>query len=708
MSEHSTPNTTPNAPATSSKDLPMHATAIARRPPIARARRLSCALATLAAVGVGVLGAGTAPALAGDCANEQLRSENNSTRLPECRAYEMVTPLYKEGFPLVPQTFSDDGAFAYESIGSFAGNTLGTIHNEYVATRSSTGWSTTSPDPPPATYSVSQERAVEGLSPDLRSSLWVSQRGAAPADDGYFLYLRGPDGSMTRVGRGAIPGVVESGPSTQATSADLSHVVFGHGIGTGSARDAALYEYVGTGNEGPPRSVSVDNTGAPTPGETCLAGMSTDGRVIAFESGCSGGFLQVWARVGGSATVAVSHSECTRTSGDPGGACNALAPAEFAGMATDGSRVYLTTTQQLLNSDTDQGNDLYECEIPPGAPAPVGAANPCASLTEVSHNASGANVQSVVNVSEDGSHAYFVAQGALAANLGSNDAAPVAGDENLYVWQKDAAHPAGQMTFIAKLESGVERPQSTADGRYLLFTTASRLLASDTDEAPDAYRYDAQTGALLRLSTDSSGTGGNEPGFEARLPFSKVGFAGVQRPTAMTSDGSTVVFETAEALSPADSDGATDVYEWHEGQVSLISNGGGNAFGITRSGQDIYFSTGQALTAGDSGTEGDFYDARIGGGFPASTPAPCSGEACQGGAPPQPQPPGASASAAFNGPGSPLTAETPPASQPKPKPKPQTAAQKLAKALKACKAKHSKKKRTACEKKARNTYRRGK
>jgi hypothetical protein len=707
-------NTTPNAPATSSKDLRMHATAIARRPRIVWARRLACALATLAALGVGALGASAAPAFAGDCANEQLRSENNSTRLPECRAYEMVTPLYKEGFPMIPQTFSDEGAIAYQSTGSFAGNTQGSALNEYIARRSSAGWTTTSPDPPPATYETAIFKAVEALSPDLRSSLWTDRRGEAPADDGHFYYLRGPDGSMTRVGRTAIPGVVEDNPFTQEASADLTHILFAHGsTGGGSTQLAALYEYVGTGNEGPPRSVSIDNTGASTPGQACPAGMSADGRVIVFFSGCNaGGALQLWARVGGSATVAVSHSECTRTSGDPGGACNAVATAEYAGMATDGSRVFFTTSQQLVNGDTDQSNDLYECEIPPGAPAPVGSANPCASLTEVSGNTSGADVQSVVNVSEDGSRVYFVAKGALTTNLGSNDAAPVAGDENLYVWQKDAAHPAGQMTFIAKLEANninSNTAQSTADGRYLIFTTASRLLASDTDEAADVYRYDADTHGLLRLSTDSSGTRGNEPGFEAGLPPSRtVLFAGRARPTAMTSDAGTVVFETAEALSPADSDGVTDVYEWHEGQVSLISNGGGSLFGlgITRTGQDIYFSTGQPLTAGDSGTEGDFYDARIDGGFPVTAPAPCSGEACQGSPPPQPQPPGTSASAAFNGPGSPLTAEAPPASQPKPKP--QTVAQKLAKALKACKAKHSKKKRTACEKKARNTYRRGK
>jgi hypothetical protein len=665
----------------------MHSTTNTRHPRIIRPGRLVRALATVAAVGAGALGISATPAFAGDCPNEQLRSENSSTRLPECRAYEMVTPLYTEGFPVENAFFSAAGAVGYITSGSFADNASDYLVNQYVATRSSAGWTSTSPNPPATTFRTQIGLGADALSADLRYALWRAQRLEPPADAGY--YLRGPDGSMTRIGD---PGSVGL---TVGASADLSHILFDYG--SGSPGSASLWEFVGTGNEGPPRPVSVDNNGDQVPPEACFSGMSADGRAIAFGSSCNpglGGIKQLWARVGGSATVAVSGSECTRTSGDPGGACNAPASAQFAGMATDGSRVYFTTTQQLVNGDTDQTSDLYECDIPPGAPAPVGTANPCTSLTEVSGNATGANVQSVVKVSEEGSRVYFVAKGVLAANLGTNDAGPVAGDENLYVWEKDAAHPAGQTTFVTKLESGIGfKPEMTPDGRYLVFSTASRLVASDTDEAPDVYRYDAQTRAMLRLSTDTSGSGGNEPGVEATLFFSG---------SAMSADGSTVVFDTAGALSPADTDGTEDVYEWHEGQVSLISNGGGQPVGITPSGQDIYFYT----RATDPNRGESIFDARIGGGFPVMTPVPCSGEACQGASPPQAQPPGTSASTAFNGPGSPLTAETPPTNEPKAKSP--TGAQKLAKALRACRSKHNKQKRKACERRARNTYRRAK
>jgi hypothetical protein len=252
--------------------------------------------------------------------------------------------------------------------------------------------------------------------------------------------------------------------------------------------------------------------------------------------------------------------------------------------------------------------------------------NPCASLTEVSGAAQDGQVENVVAVSGDGSRVYFVAHGVLADNLGVGGVGAVAGASNLYLWERDAGHPAGQTRFIAGLEgSDLARAQMTPDGRYLLFLTASKLLntgsGADSDGAVDAYRYDTVTHTLVRVSTSVAGSGGNGP-FDVSL---------ADRASSMTADGSTVVFDSDEALSVADTDGVTDVYGWHDGQVSLISAGGGRSAGVSSSGRDIFFTTDVPLLAADGDANKDIYDARIGGGFaPVQTPPPCSGDGCQG------------------------------------------------------------------------------
>ncbi|HEX5922870.1 MAG TPA: hypothetical protein VFY45_03495 [Baekduia sp.] len=589
-----------------------------------------------------MFGYASSPVWAADrCSNATLRAQNNSSRLPDCRAYEMVSPPYKEGFGITPQSYNDDGAVSFTSPGIFAGNAYGVVFNEYVTRRSSAGWTTVSPAPPASIFDTSTNAAVEGLSADFGTSLWVSRRRVAPADVGlYFFYLHRPDGAMTRVGPGAVPGLPEVSrsqvPFTQGASADLSHVLFSHGPDFGT-NYPDLYEYVGTGNEGPARRVSVDNNGA-TLG-ACPAGMSVDGRVIVFRSGCGG---PLWARVAGSATVAVSGSECTRSSADPAGACSGATPANYVGMAADGSRVFFITDQQLVNGDTDTSSDLYACEIPDGAPAPVGATNPCSSLIDISGVAGAARVQGVAAVSDDGSRVYFVANGVLADNFGTNDAPAVDGQANLYLWTRDAAHPTGQVTFITNLSGGFSRAQATADGGYLVLATTSRLVTAgpgaDTDDASDVYRYDADGQAIVRLSTGVSGGGGNTVGVDATLNgLSDKDDQSVQRSnrrslTAMTADGSTVVFVTAEALSPEDIDGVSDVYVWRDGHVSLVSDGvgGGAAPWVTRSGRDIFFTTGARLTALDGDVNGDVYDARVGGGFDLTRAVPCAGDDCQG------------------------------------------------------------------------------
>jgi hypothetical protein len=628
-----------------SKDHTMNHTPASRSSAGGSLRRFAMHVVTGAAAVLAVacgagLGLPVAPASADRCPNAAVRAQNGSAGLPDCRAYELVTNPFKEGFAPVAPAYGDDGVFGYASTGNFTGNGLGGVFNQYIATRSATGWQTTSPNPSGPEYAAMIASGAEALSADLRSSVWIMRRAdeSAEAQD---LYLRGPDGAFKRIGPGenpasrlpAAPGSTASGrmPLFAGASADLSHVLFtieGSQAFPGivGAVVANLYEYVGTGNDHP-RYVGVDNVGhqitlcgtRPGAGGGGSHTISTDGRVVFWSPDCGPG---VWARVSGTTSIEASASQCTRAPADPGGACNGLSTATYQGAAADGSRAFFTTSQQLVNGDTDATEDLYACDIPPGTPTPTGLVNPCAALSEVSGAATGANVENVINISKDGSRTYFLATGVLAANPGANDAVAVSGDNNLYVWQKDAAHPAGQTTFVGKFDADdIGGAQTTDDGRYLLLFTTTALVGSgagaDTDIATDVYRYDADTRQVIRISTDDAGTGGNGPGLDAST-----------QAAAMTADGQTVVFQTSEGLSPSDVDGAQDIYLWRGGHVSVL--GAGAPVGITASGKDIYFMTTAQLTPNDGDTLQDFYDARVGGGFDFSRPAPCQGGECHG------------------------------------------------------------------------------
>jgi hypothetical protein len=596
------------------------------------------ALAVVAGLALGgVMSAPAGAAGAADsCANAAVRIQTGSTALPDCRAYEMVSPPFKEGFPVVtPGDFTDGGVVSYLLRGSIAGDGHGSSNNLYHAVRSATGWGTVPLGPPATVYNTSLDSdiavPVAGESPDLRWSLWRMWR-RSDGVPGLEYWVRGPDGAFAKVGS-------SGGLGVQGVSDDLSHLVMNQVVSGGNLA-TALREFVGTGNEGPPRPVSVDNAGLPTPGQSCLNDVSSDGRVIVFGSGCFGGMSALWARVGGAATVSVSGSECARSAGDAGGLCNGVSAATYEGDAADGSRVFFTTRQQLVDGDVDvaddadaeAGNDLYACDVPAGVPAPVGSANGCAALTEVSGAADDAQVESVVAISQDGSKVYFVAQGVLADNLGVGDAGPRSGAHNLYLWQRDGAHPAGQTRYVARLgQSDLGRAQMTPDGRYLLFVSANALVTAGAgadadattpghpDPFQDVYRYDSVTHTIVRVSTSVSG-GGGDGSFDASIPGS----------SAMSADGSTVVFSSAEALSPSDANGVTDVYSWRDGRVSPISSGGGSPMGITGSGRDIFFITAAPVSGADRDLINDIYVARVGGGFMPRQAPRCSGDQCQG------------------------------------------------------------------------------
>jgi hypothetical protein len=107
---------------------------------------------TLAAAALALAAAPSAGA-EGSCPNEAIRDQQGSTLLPDCRAYEMVSPPEKNGGGVTADSgataVADDGdAVAFESLASFA-EPLGTgLENDYLAVRSapaapgSNGWAT--------------------------------------------------------------------------------------------------------------------------------------------------------------------------------------------------------------------------------------------------------------------------------------------------------------------------------------------------------------------------------------------------------------------------------------------------------------------------------------------------------------------------------------------------------------------------------------
>ncbi len=618
------------------------------------------------------------------CPNDKLREENSSGALPECRAYEMVSSPFKVGFAANLSLFGNGsqsvaGGFFSDGEGTtvryasaapdIAGSGSSSVFiNPYLATRTSTGWETIANRNGPTGSLQSDPLKVQSamtlkIAPDQRTELAVLTR----LGEGESLHLRYADGHIAQASRVEDEQWAFSYLFIGASN-DLEHSFYQGLFQSFGKLGPGIHEFSGLGDNA---SVRVDLNNAGEPATNCGffgsgrevqedqgESVSGDGRVLVFVSrGCKASpgsdFVpnfennQIWARVGmpgSQMSYELSRSQCTRLAGDPGGACNAPADVKFEHSTPSGSRVFFSTTQQLVNADTDETRDLYACDIPPTEVAPVGLANPCPSLTLVSGADTGADVEGFVQAAADGKTVYFLAKGILADNEDALGETPEAGNNNLYVWRQDEAHPAGQTTFIGALAENELSAQTTPSGGDLLFVTKSRLVVTDNDTARDAYRYDLASDELTRVSTAVSGTGGNGE-FDARILA-----AGPAASGAISDDGSKIVFNTEEALSPLDGNRAPDSYLWSEGepedghvkgQVSLISTGaargGSNGAMITGSGKDVYFETPAALVPADVDLLPDVYDARIDGGFP-NAPSACSVAAETCNTPPTPAP----------------------------------------------------------------------
>jgi len=646
-----------------------------------------------------------------NCSNEQLRSENNSLALPDCRAYEQVTPPYKQSHEIyLSGAISPDGsAVIAQSPGAFAGtedvprgpgSSLGVA--TYRFDRASTGWQTTPLDPSAADI-IGNGGNNAGIWPtvDAKELVFVLQTKNSNAEE---FYLRRSDGSFKLLSPLQDPATVNPSLSRNfempAASADDSVVLFYlkemNGRWPGDVTtEKSIWSLYATDGSAEPKLVGVSNTGRlQSNSEANLItdcgirlardhegrpnALSTSGTFAYFVAEPLNGFCsfgpeveELYVRVAGEKTIPISEptlppgQECT-------GPCAAAEaePAEFQGATEDGRKVFFSSAQPLLNADHDETTDLYEAQIVgDGTEATLG------SLTLVSEGGAGdsqpgegAEVLGVLAFSRSGSRVYFAAEGVLTSTPNKAGEKPQPGLPNLY----SVNTASGATTFIATLEPQDESwlggrgfwAQATPDGRYLVFSSTGDLTPDDTSSARQLFEYDAQNETLVRVSAGDRGYNN-----DGNTEFGNAFLASTEgRPSRQIADDGTVVFTSPIALTPgATSDpdfNVTNIYEFRAGRVSLVAPGvganAGNAeptasatrlWGIDPSGENIFFTTLAQLTPTDTDGRPDLYDARVGGGFQApAVAASCAASAsCQG---PPSSPPGFSppATATFSGP----------------------------------------------------------
>ncbi len=609
------------------------------------------------------------------CPNDAFRTGAGAL-LPDCRAYEMVSPVDKLGanvVPLfspeslpaaIPKSAAAGGRFTYSAAKSFGEAVSSPYSSQYLTVRDSVGgWAGKSISPPRAGPTLTNlvgldvqfklfdealcgawfyqdtalslaPQAVPGYANLYRQDLCASDayealtraKPAAQPPANFLLEIQGAGGGHTvfRANDSLIPGVAPPGEAAKV------YDYFNGGL-----------SYVCVLPNGTPVaggcSVGTAGLGVPT-ANTYLGqvknAVSADGKRI-YWSASSQEPGKLYLRQAG-ASLAVSKSA-----------------ARFWAASTSGDRVIFT-----------EGSDLYAFE-------------PEQDLAEAGELITG-GVLGVAGASEDARVVYFVSTQEL-------DAGATAGAPNLYRHQR-----GGGFELIATLSASdvnvnglspiheyarKHAAKASPSGNALAFISSNALTGQDNLDVKNGkptsqvYLYDADLGELHCVSCNETGA---RPAARNIISEADPFWAAATLPLPtnqlyhsrlLSADGKRLYFNAIDPLSVRDTNGAMDVYQWEAegkgeceepgGCVRLISSGKNQVdsefLDASAEGTDVFFRTEASLVAQDPGLI-DIYDARVGGGFPPPpAPAPeCIGEACQSPAPP-PQDP--TPSSAVPGPG---------------------------------------------------------
>jgi len=518
--------------------------------------------AVLVAIVFACLGSSAATALAGDadsagCPAETEASPGFRALMPDCRAYELVSPPYEDGQIVLgvagepPQMSADGEHLLGRDLAGFAetenleqtGFQFGAI---YEFSRTAAGWTAEALDPPASEY---PRRRFVFAAADLSESLWEVYAVPHPGEELGFplsneatFAVREPVGNgkgrFRLVGPVAAPGHERSEETDTfgavGASGDLAHIFFNVKPedkqlwpGDSTQEGDSLYEYqaagagepvlVGVGNEGS-LTEEARRDGKPHVNEvaelvsrcgivlgsqgvaTTHNAIAANGETVYFTAlhgMCATPVVnELYARVDGSRTVDVSEpspQDCA--------ACNTAGRKEavFQGASEDGSKAFFTTEQGLLAGATGTGLYEYDQQAPEGERTILLASE----------------VEGVVAISQDGARVYFESPAVLTGGANKNGEQAQLGAHNLYVYDTEAGRTAfvvhePSVAFVTEEEIATPA-DTTRDGQFLLFLSADRVAdTNDSSTVPQLFEYDADTEAIARVSVGQTSSQGYE------------------------------------------------------------------------------------------------------------------------------------------------------------------------------------------------------
>ncbi|MEE1609735.1 hypothetical protein [Microvirga sp. CF3016] len=290
-------------------------------------------------------------------------------------------------------------------------------------------------------------------------------------------------------------------------------------------------------------STKADGTGGNA--ESRAPQFSLDGRYVVFESdannlvaGDTNNYADIFLKD-------LTTGEITRlsTAGNTQANDSSYAPR----FSPDGQYVtFMTGASNLVAGDTNNRFDILRKDLTTGEITRL-------SLTEQDEEANDGSYQA--QFSPDGHYVIFSSD---ASNL-------VAGDTN---GQRDIFRKNLDTQAITRLSTAVDGAQATGyssnpaisqDGRFVVFeSTASDLVAGDTNNRTDIFLKNLDTQAITRVSTAADGTQANNGSTNAQV----------------SSDGRYVVFESsASNLVAGDTNDRADIFlkDLTTGEITRLS-----------------------------------------------------------------------------------------------------------------------------------------